>query len=81
MPRLTAVRWQVLECIFKKDGFVFEREEGDHRSYIKPGVLRPIVIPKYKAVCIDIIQANMRTAKMTRESYFEYLACAVLDIT
>ncbi len=73
MPRITPVRWQVLECIFKKAGFVFERQEGSHRSYIKKGVLRPIVIPTYKEVCLDLIQSNMRTANMSRDEYFKFL--------
>jgi predicted RNA binding protein YcfA (HicA-like mRNA interferase family) len=73
MPRIGQVCWKVLECIFEKDGFVFKREEGDHRSYVKEGVSRPVVIPKYKEVLIRIIQSNMKTAGMTRGRYFEYL--------
>ena len=68
------MRWKILECIFKHDGFTFERQSGDHRSYVKNGVLRPIVIPNYKEIDIDIIKANMRTAGMTREQYFKLLA-------
>jgi predicted RNA binding protein YcfA (HicA-like mRNA interferase family) len=74
MPRLTPVKWQILECIFEKDGFVFEREEGDHRCYTKDGVLRPVVIPKYPEIDVDIIRGNMRTANMSRERYFELLS-------
>jgi predicted RNA binding protein YcfA (HicA-like mRNA interferase family) len=70
MPRITPVHWKVLECIFVKDGFVFERQKGDHRSYVKPGVFRPIVIPTYKEVDHNIILSNMRTAKMSRQGYF-----------
>lgn len=73
MPRLTAVHWKILECIFLLYGFKYERQKGDHRSYNKDGVLRPIVLPTYKAVQIDIILNNMRTAGMTREKYFELL--------
>ena len=73
MPRLIPVKWQVLECIFKKDGFIFERQQGDHRSYIKKGLLRPVVIPTYREVDVDIIKSNMRTAGMSRERYFNLL--------
>ena len=62
MPRITPVDWKTLECVFKKAGFVFDRGKGDHRSYVKPGCLRPVVIPKYKEIDIDIIKSNMRTA-------------------
>lgn len=74
MSRLTPVNWKTLECVFLKDGFTFEREEGSHRVYVKTGVLRPIIIPKYSDIDADIIQSNMRTAGMSRERYFELLS-------
>jgi len=73
MPRLTPIKWKVLECIFLKDGFVFERQDGSHRSYSKKGVLRPIVIPTYNEIDVEIIKSNMRTAGMSREKYFKLL--------
>ncbi|MBN1905073.1 MAG: type II toxin-antitoxin system HicA family toxin [Deltaproteobacteria bacterium] len=73
MPRLTTIKWKTLECIFLKDGFHFERQVGDHRSYSKKGILRPVVIPTYNTIDIDIIKSNMRTAGLTRERYFELL--------
>jgi predicted RNA binding protein YcfA (HicA-like mRNA interferase family) len=73
MPRIKPVHWKVLECIFQKDGFVFERQVGDHRSYFKVGTLRSIVIPTYKEIDVDIIRGNMRTARMDRIRYFELL--------
>ncbi len=73
MPRLTPVDWKTLECIFMKAGFVFDRQKGDHRSYVREGCLRPVVIPKYKEIDVDIIQSNMRTAGMNRKEYFQYL--------
>jgi hypothetical protein len=39
----------------------------------KHGVARPIVIPEYNEIGLDIIQANMRTAKMSRGRYFKLL--------
>jgi hypothetical protein len=42
--------------------------------FTRRGVLRPIVIPKYKSVPLFIIKNNMRSAGMTRERYFEHLA-------
>ena len=74
MPRITPVNWKTLECIFLKAGFVFERQAGDHRSYVKEGCLRPIVIPTYKEIDTDIILSNMRTSGMSRDKYFEFLA-------
>jgi len=48
MPRITPVHWKVLVCIFEKDGFIFERQKGSHMCFSKRGILRPVVIPKYK---------------------------------
>jgi len=73
MPRITPIDWKTLECVFELAGFVFERQKGDHRCYVREGTWRPVVIPTYKEVDIDIIQANMRTAGLDRKTYFEYL--------
>lgn len=74
MPRITPVHWKVLECIFQKAGFVFERQASSHRTYTKEGVARPIIIPTYNQISPDIIKANMRTAGMSRDEYFRLLA-------
>ena len=73
MPRITPVNWKTLECIFLKAGFIFKRQKGDHRSYTRKDCLRPVVIPTYKEIDIDIIKSDMRTAKMTRDDYFRLL--------
>ena len=39
----------------------------------KPGLARPLIIPKYDKVDVDIIKANLRTAQMSREEYFKLL--------
>lgn len=73
MPRITPINWKALECVFLKAGFKFERQVGSHRSYSKPGVLRPIIIPTYKEIDVHIIQSNLRSAGITREEYFVLL--------
>ncbi len=73
LPRITPVKWRVLACIFEKAGFRFDRQNGDHRVYVKDGVLRPVIIPTYNEICQDLIKSNMRTAHMDREIYFQFL--------
>ena len=73
MPRLTPADWRTLVKVFEADGFSVDRTTGDHIIMTKPGVIRPIVIPKYKEVGLDIIRANLRMAHMDRERYFELL--------
>ena len=71
MPRIKPVHWKVLECVFLMAGFVLERHKGaSHRMYTNPGVLRPVIIPAYNEINVDIIKANMRSTRMARDEYF-----------
>jgi predicted RNA binding protein YcfA (HicA-like mRNA interferase family) len=71
--RITPVSWKRLRCVFERDGFTFRRQEGDHLIFAKAGCLRPVVIPTYDAIDVGIIKSNMRTARMSRDRYFELL--------
>jgi predicted RNA binding protein YcfA (HicA-like mRNA interferase family) len=73
MPRITLIHWQTLEKVFIAAGFRFARQKGSHRSYVRPGVLRPVVIPTYDEVPAAIIRENLRTAGISREEYFRLL--------
>ena len=73
MPAIRPVDYTQLVAVFEKDGFRFDRQVGDHLIYIKPGVKRPLVIQKKRAVPVFIIKNLLRTAGMTRERYFELL--------
>ena len=59
-----------MEAVFLAAGFAFVRQEGSHRSYVKPGVARPVVIPAYKEVPVFIIRGNLKTAGLSRDEYF-----------
>ena len=73
MPRLTPVDWKILIRVFETKGFKYARTRGDHLIYSKPGILRPIVIPKYRGIPEFIILNNLKTAKITRKEYLELL--------
>ncbi|HEY3855517.1 MAG TPA: type II toxin-antitoxin system HicA family toxin [Verrucomicrobiae bacterium] len=73
MPRFTPQHWRKLEAVFLAAGFAFDRQEGSHRSYVKSGVPRPIVIPTYKEVPVFIIRNNLKTAGISRDQYFALL--------
>jgi predicted RNA binding protein YcfA (HicA-like mRNA interferase family) len=70
---MVPVSWRRLRRVFELDGFVFRKGKGDHWVGEKPGVPRPVVIPEYNEIAIDIIRANMRTAGMSRERYLALL--------
>jgi len=74
MPKLSSVSYKRLLKVFEADGFRCVREEGDHMVFTKPGVVRPVVIPKYSSVPVFIIKNNLRTAGMSRDRYFELLS-------
>jgi predicted RNA binding protein YcfA (HicA-like mRNA interferase family) len=73
MPSLRPVSYKRLVKVFEADGFSCVRIEGDHMVFTKPGVLRPVVVPRYAAVPVFVIRNNLRTAGMSRERYFELL--------
>ena len=56
------------------DGFVFVRQEGSHRSYVRAGTARPVVIPTYDEVPVAVIKSNLKTANLNRDDYFHLLA-------
>jgi predicted RNA binding protein YcfA (HicA-like mRNA interferase family) len=74
VPRLTPLPWRTLEKVFLAVGFVFVRQQGSHRTYVKPGASRPVVIPTYSEVPLLIIRNNLRTAGLTREEFLALLA-------
>jgi predicted RNA binding protein YcfA (HicA-like mRNA interferase family) len=73
MPKFAPVDWKTLDRLFVAAGFRFVRQEGSHRSYVKAGIARPVVIPVYRAVPVFIIRNNLKTAGISREDYFRLL--------
>jgi predicted RNA binding protein YcfA (HicA-like mRNA interferase family) len=73
MAALRPVHFRKIVKVFELDGFVFNRQSGDHLVYTKPGMKRPVVIPIYPLVPVFIIKNLLRTAGMSRERYFELL--------
>ena len=73
MSRLAPTDWRTLVRVFEADGFTGDRTTGSHVVLSKPGIARPVIIPKYAHVGLDIIRNNMRTAGMSRKRYFELL--------
>ncbi|MHC1729530.1 MAG: type II toxin-antitoxin system HicA family toxin [Syntrophobacteraceae bacterium] len=71
--KLTPLHWKTLEKIILAAGFRFARQEGSQRSYVKVGILRPVVIPTYDEVPVAIIRNNLKTAGISREEFFHLL--------
>lgn len=73
MPRIVPIPYQKLVRILELEGFVFVRERGDHMIFSKPGILRPLVVPRYDDLPVFIIKNILRTAQISRERYFMLL--------
>jgi len=73
MAAIRPVPYERLVRVFEWDGFGYRGIEGDHLIYVKAGVRRPLVIPKYRAVPVFIIKNLLRTSGMSRDRYFELL--------
>jgi len=67
------MHWRVLEQVFLVAGFRCVRQPGSHRSYVEPGIARPIVIPTYDEIPVSIIRNNLKTAGISRDEYFRLL--------
>jgi len=73
MARITPVHWRLRGKVLLAAGFQFVHQEGSHRSYTKPGIPRPVVIPTYDEISVSIIRNNLKTAGISRDDYFRLL--------
>lgn len=73
MPRITPQHWKELERVFLALGFVFVRQASSHRVYEKEGCIRPVIIPVYDSISVEIINGLIRTAGISRDEYFAEL--------
>ena len=80
MPRLRPQHWKTLDKAYRAMGYIPEKKLSDsnhilywHKDYKKIGQIRPVSLPKYPEVGLDIIQNNIRTGKMDRKELLKYL--------
>jgi predicted RNA binding protein YcfA (HicA-like mRNA interferase family) len=63
--------WQDLVRVFMRAGFHLQRIHGDHMAYTKPGVRRPVIIPRQHEISVGLIESNLRTAAISREQFLQ----------
>jgi predicted RNA binding protein YcfA (HicA-like mRNA interferase family) len=73
MPRVTPVDWRRFERFVASVGCRFVRINGDHHIWEKPGVVRPVVVPRYKSIPPYIIKTNLRTLGISTKEYLRLL--------
>ncbi len=73
MSRITPLPYRKLVRVLELEGFVLARQRGDHMVFTKPGIQRPVVVPRYDPLPVFIIKNALRTGRISRERYFELL--------
>lgn len=73
MSRIAPIHYRRVVRILEHEGFALARERGDHMVFTKPGIDRPVVVPRYDPLPVFIIKNVLRTARIPRERYLELL--------
>jgi predicted RNA binding protein YcfA (HicA-like mRNA interferase family) len=60
--------------VFEQIGYRQAGQKGSHVKMEKPGVARPLIVPKYDEVGRDIITTLIKTAGITRDAFLTLLA-------
>lgn len=74
MDKAGRVSWRRFEKFLLKIGCEFAGQEGSHRKYKKPGLLRPIIIPCDDELANFVISNNLRTLGIPKKVYLEMMA-------
>jgi predicted RNA binding protein YcfA (HicA-like mRNA interferase family) len=68
-----AVKWRELVKVCEGEGCQFDRQRGDHYIMTKPGLSRPVVIPRKRDLKEDIVLSIAKTLGLTRKQILERL--------
>lgn len=69
MSAIDQISWRKFEKNLFSIGCTFKRQKGDHRVYWKPGLMRPLVVPKERVLPAFIILNNLRVLGISREEF------------
>ena len=70
---MRAVKWTELVKLCEQEGCRLDRQKGDHYIMTKPGLARPIVIPRRRHLKEDIVLGVGRTLGLNRKQLLERL--------
>lgn len=71
--RLTPLSWREVICVFEQLGYRQAGQKGSHIKLEKPGVARPLIVPRYAEIRLDILHGLIRTAGISREAFQKLL--------
>ena len=73
MPRITPISYRKLIKVFLEIGCEYKRKKGSHHILRCPNCIRPVVIPEYDEIDVEIIKNNLKTAGLSKEEYLNIL--------
>ena len=73
MGDLGSIGWRVFEKFLLEQGCLLKRTKGDHHIYVKPGLQRPLVVPRCDPLPSFIILNNLRVLGSTKQDLLKYL--------
>jgi predicted RNA binding protein YcfA (HicA-like mRNA interferase family) len=73
LSRITPISYQKLIKVFLKVGCDYKRKKGSHHILRCPNCIRPVVIPEYNEIDVEIIKNNLKTAGLSKEEYLNIL--------
>ena len=74
MTKIKDHGWKDCVRVLKEFGFTYEKTEGDHDSYTKPGLTRPIIVPRWSSLPDFIIGNILRAGNISRKEYARALS-------
>ena len=73
MAALRPLHYKKFEQFLVKVGCRLVRQEGDHRAWDRPDLLRPVIVRTKKDLPIFEIKSNLRILRMTTQEYLAIL--------
>ncbi|MDR3170707.1 MAG: type II toxin-antitoxin system HicA family toxin [Treponema sp.] len=69
MQPLKPVPFTTFEKFLTYAGCVLVRQKGSHRSYQRPGLIRPIIVPYRNEIPVYIIKNTLRNLGMDTDTF------------
>jgi len=73
MAKLAPIHWRRFDAFLRFVGCTLVRERGDHRIYQRPGLIRPVIVPRDTQLPVFIIRNNLRVLGISVEEYLKIL--------
>lgn len=73
MAALRPIHYKKFERFLLKIGCRFIRQEGDHRAWDRPDLIRPVIVRTKKDLPVFEIKSNLRTLRISTQEYLNLL--------